>query len=123
MARWNDGYVSDVAYTANIYREELPSWLALSAVLLGQRPPDLARPFRMAELGCGHGMSLAVAAACSPHAEFWGFDFNPAHIESGRAIAAEAGLTNLHYEERSFAELAAMPQDAMPEFAQKGNMG
>jgi SAM-dependent methyltransferase len=116
MSGWNEGYVTDVPYTANIYREFTPNWLATASLLLGQRPPDLTRPFRMAELGCGHGLTLAAAAAASPEATFWGFDLNPAHIESARRFADAAGLANLHFEERSFAALAALPDAALPQF-------
>ena len=44
MAQWDDGYVTDVTYTSNFYREITPSWLALTGLLLGHRPPvrDLA---------------------------------------------------------------------------------
>ena len=113
MPSWSEGYVSDIAYTANIYREQMPAWLGFASLLLGQPSPDLTKPFRMAELGCGHGMSLAVAAACSPHAEFFGFDFNPAHIESARSLVHEAGLANVHYVERAFADLLSID---LPEF-------
>jgi SAM-dependent methyltransferase len=114
--RWDDGYVTDIAYTSNVYRETTPPWLALTALLLGQRPPDLARPFRYADLGCGNGMTAVVVAATCPHAEVWGFDFNPAHIETARTWAAAAGLTNITFVETSFADLAALPASGLPEF-------
>ncbi len=116
MSHWDDGYVTDVAYTSNFYREITPCWLGMTSLLLGHRPPDLARPFRYADLGCGNGFTaLAVAASC-PHAEVWGFDFNPAHIEFARALAARAGLTNAHFVETSFAALAVLADDALPDF-------
>ncbi len=106
MAQWDHGYVTDVAYTTNAYQEATPSWLAACSVLLGYRPPDLAGPFRYADLGCGNGLSALIAAATNPLAEIWGFDFNPTHIENARSIAASAGLTNAHFEEISFEALA-----------------
>ena len=30
MARWDDGYVTDVVYTSNFYREITPSWLSMT---------------------------------------------------------------------------------------------
>ena len=114
--QWSEGYVTDVAYTSNVYREITPPWLALTALLFGQRPPDLARPFRYADLGCGNGMTAVVVAATCPQAEVWGFDFNPAHIETGRSWAAAAGLTNITFVETSFADLAARGANALPEF-------
>lgn len=116
MAQWDDGYVTDVAYTSNFYREITPAWLGMTSLLLGHRPPDLAQPFRYADLGCGNGFTtLAIAASC-PHADVWGFDFNPAHIEFASVLAARAGLTNAHFVETSFAGLAALPDSALPEF-------
>jgi SAM-dependent methyltransferase len=116
MARWDDGYVTDVVYTTNFYREITPTWLNMTCQLLGHRPPDLTGPFRYADLGCGNGFTtLAVAASC-PQAEVWGFDFNPAHIEFASGLAARAGLTNVHFTETSFADLAALPEPALPEF-------
>lgn len=116
MPRWDDGYVTDVAYTDNVYREMTPTWLALTALLLGQRPPDLSRPFRYADLGCGLGMTALFVAASCPQAEVWGFDFNPAHIAAARQCAADAGLGNVTFVETSFADLAAKPPAALPEF-------
>ncbi len=115
-ARWDEGYVTDVAYTSNVFREMTPCWLALTALLLGQRPPDLARPFRYADLGCGNGMTAVFVAATCPQAEVWGFDFNPAHIETARHWAAEAGLTNITFVETSFAEMAALGANDLPAF-------
>jgi SAM-dependent methyltransferase len=116
MARWDDGYVTDVVYTSNFYRETTPAWLATAALLLGHRPPDLTRPFRYADLGCAHGFTALTVAATCPHAEVWGFDFNPAHIESARDLAARAGLGNVRFVEASFADLAARSEQALPEF-------
>jgi SAM-dependent methyltransferase len=116
MVQWDDGYVTDVAYTSNFYREITPAWLAMTSLLLGHRPPDLMRPFHYADLGCGNGFTtLAIAATC-PHADVWGFDFNPAHIEFASGLAAQAGLTNVHFVETSFADLAALPAGALPDF-------
>jgi SAM-dependent methyltransferase len=106
MARWDHGYVTDVAYTTNAYQETMPSWLAACSVLLGYRPPDLGAPFRYADLGCGNGLSALIVAATNPQAEVWGFDFNPTHIENARVMADWAKLTNVHFEDISFETLA-----------------
>ncbi|MDR3529352.1 MAG: class I SAM-dependent methyltransferase, partial [Rhodopila sp.] len=116
MADWDDGYVTDVIYTRHAHREMTPAWLAITSLLLGHRPPDLSQPFRYADLGCGHGLTATIVAATCPHAEVWAFDFNPAHVESGRRLASSAGLTNLHFQEASFADLAALPPAGLPEF-------
>ena len=106
MASWDDGYVTDIVYTSNFYRECTPVWLTTACLLLGHRAPDLTKPFRYADLGCGHGFTALTVAATCPQAEVWGFDFNPAHIDSARSLATRAGLTNVHFAETSFADLA-----------------
>jgi SAM-dependent methyltransferase len=116
MAGWDDGYVTDVTYTTNFYREITPVWLATTSLLLGQRPPDLTRPFRYADLGCGHGFTALVVAATCPEAEVWAFDFNPAHVEWATRLAADAGLANVRFVEASFADLAARPEAGLPSF-------
>ena len=117
MAVWDDGYVTDTVYTTQFYRETTPIWLSTVAMLLGHRTPDLGRPFRYADLGCGNGLTALVVAATCPHAEIWGFDFNPAHVEFASDIAARAGLTNARFVEQSFEALAAgAGADAPPPF-------
>jgi len=116
MPGWDDGYVTDVPYTTNFYREITPVWLATACLLLGQRAPDLTRPFRYADLGCGHGFTALIVAASHPQAEVWGFDFNPAHVEWATRLAAAAGLDNARFVETSFADLAARAETALPAF-------
>lgn len=116
IARWSQGYVSDVPYTTSFSRESTPIWLAFACLFQGFRPPDLSRPFRYADLGCGNGLTTIIVAACSPQAQVWGFDFNPAHIESARRLAGHAGLTNVRFVETSFTDLAALPAAALPAF-------
>jgi SAM-dependent methyltransferase len=116
MADWNAGYVTDVPYTAAYHRETVPVWIATTATLLGAAPPDITRPFRYADLGCGNGVTALVVAATMPHAEVWAFDFNPAHVEAGRDVARRAGLTNITFEEASFDELASRERAALPMF-------
>lgn len=106
MALWDHGYVTDVAYVANTYVESTPTWLAAGSLLLHYLPQDMTAPFRYADLGCGNGLNAIAAAATNPNAEVWGFDFNPTHIEYARGLAAQAGLTNVRFEEMSFQALA-----------------
>ncbi len=116
MAAWDEGYVTDVAYTRNFFRETTPAWLSASALFMGQRPPDLSRAFTYADLGCGHGLTALVVAATCPQAEVWGFDFNPAHIESARRLADRAGITNARFEEVAFEKLATVLAPGLPSF-------
>jgi SAM-dependent methyltransferase len=116
MAQWDEGYVTDVVYTSNFYREITPSWLAMTSLLLGHRPPDLAKPFSYADVGCGNGFTALIIAATCPHADIWGFDFNPAHVEFASKLAARAGLDNVRFVESSFADLEGMTDAELPDF-------
>jgi len=116
MAHWDEGYVTNLAYADTFLREATPSWLAMIALLRGQNPPDLGGSFTYADLGCGTGFTATVVAATMPLAQVWGFDFNPAHIETASRLAGSAGLSNVHFSEATFAELAALPDSALPAF-------
>jgi SAM-dependent methyltransferase len=114
MADWTDGYLSDVTYPFQFYRQTTPAWLAMSALLAGHRPPRLDRPFRWCDLGCGQGFTALGVAACHPAAEVFAFDFNPSHIENARRMAAAAGIGNTCFEETSFEALANSAPGAYP---------
>jgi SAM-dependent methyltransferase len=116
VAAWNEGYVSEVSYTSGFYREVAPGWMATAALLMGHRPPPSSGAFAWAELGCGQGLGANAFAAAHPQAQFWGFDFNPSHIENARRMANAAGLANAHFAEASFAELAAGAITGLPTF-------
>ena len=116
MASWNEGYVVDAPYTTEFFAEIAPGWITATATLLGYRAPDLSRPFRWAELGCGNGLSPNILAAANPQGEFHGFDFNPDHIANARHLAGMAGLTNAHFHEMSFGEVAEAADGRFPKF-------
>ena len=116
MTGWNEGYITDIAARPRFHRETTPLWLVTTCALLGHRAPDLNKPFRYADLGCGSGLTALTVAATFPRAEIWGFDFNPASIEAARDLAARAGLTNIRFLEASFADLAAMAAETLPLF-------
>src|SRR5258707_2312085 len=99
MASWNEGAVTDIAARPRLQREPTPIWLVTACPLLGCRAPDLSKPFRYADLGCGAGLNALIVAATCPRAEVWGFDFNPVNIEAARDLAEQAGLSNIHFEE------------------------
>jgi SAM-dependent methyltransferase len=71
-------------YAANLVQSWLP---ALDGVVA-----KLQRGARVADVGCGHGVSTALMAQAFPNAEFVGFDFHPASVEAARAHAREHGV-------------------------------
>ncbi|MGQ3281079.1 MAG: class I SAM-dependent methyltransferase, partial [Shinella sp.] len=59
--------------------------------------------------------ALTIAAA-NPQSTVWGFDFNPAHIARGRALAGAGSVSNIRLEEASFEDLACGRQPGLPMF-------
>lgn len=50
-------------------------------------------------------MTVLIMAANYPEGKFYAIDFNPSHIVRARRLAEEAGLTNITFLEKSFAEV------------------
>jgi SAM-dependent methyltransferase len=105
------GYTTDIGYTHGYYREMTPAMLRLVCLSAGVAPPP-AGPLRYLELGFGQGLSLNINA-CAFDGEFWGTDFNPAHVAHARALADASGSGAILLED-SFAELAGRTD--LPEF-------
>jgi SAM-dependent methyltransferase len=104
---WTQGYVTDVLYTEHFFRELSPAWLNYVAVLNGCQPRPLDPGFTYMELGCGLGQTVTLLAGAHPQGRFYGVDFNPAHVDWGRRYAAQAGIGNVEFLERSFLDLTA----------------
>lgn len=102
-----DGYTTDVNYPAFFYKEMQPVWLSCVTRFLGFSAPDVVRPFRLCELGCGVGINLLVAAASHSNAEFVGVDFNASHVGMAQEAAQAAGLKNITFIHSDFAQFAA----------------
>jgi SAM-dependent methyltransferase len=115
MAEWSGGYVTDVEYSADFRREQSPCYLDLTCLLNGLAPPDTTDQVRYCDLGCGSAFAVSLLAAANPSIEFWGVDFNPAHIAAGRRLQGETGLDNLHLRENAFSELVKTTSD-IPQF-------
>jgi SAM-dependent methyltransferase len=64
------------------------SWLpALEGVMA-----KLERGARVADVGCGHGVSTAIMAKAFPKSTFVGYDFHPSSIEAATAHAKQHGV-------------------------------
>ncbi|MEO3389446.1 class I SAM-dependent methyltransferase [Mesorhizobium sp. CAU 1741] len=117
MTSWNEGYVSDIEYVPGFYLEQTPPRIDVACMLRNIEPPVAqGTPFTYCELGCGFAETALAIAAASHHSEVWGFDFNPAHIARGRAMAKAGGLGNIRLEEASFDQLARNAPRDMPAF-------
>ena len=53
---------------------------------------------RVADIGCGHGITTTIMAQAFPNSEFVGLDFHEESIEEARNHAASHSLSNLKFE-------------------------
>lgn len=100
-------------YTWNDYAFQSPLIIDYLARLNGVRRKNIAEPFTYCDLGCGNAMSILTFAAAMPHAEFYGVDINPQHIQNANSLAKAGGLKNIHLIESSFKDLL---QQKLPQF-------
>ncbi len=115
---WGGGYVTDIAYMPGYYRQQSPLHLNLACLLGGAAGIEIGpdAPLSYLELACGHGFGAVALAACNPSWRVTGVDFNPAHIATARALAAEAGVENARFIEADLATLAEdRLADAIPQ--------
>ncbi len=108
MNNWNEGYVTDIAYTNGWYRQQSPAMMALACTMGGvaMTMPAPDDSIHVLELGCGQGYGAMVLAASNPAWQVTAIDFNPAHVAAARAWATESGLTNVTFLEANLATLA-----------------
>ncbi len=71
-------------YKHHLVQEWLP---ALDGVV-----EKLKRGAKVADVGCGHGVSTRLMAEVFPNSRFFGFDYHPGSIEVARQTANEARL-------------------------------
>src|ERR1700751_2432768 len=108
---WTGGYVTDIGYTANFFRETTPSHIGSPPVGMGRSPGRPFKPMRGLEPGFGQGFNLTLLAAANPDIAFEGFDFNPEHVAHARRLIEGANLSNIAVTESSFEEAAARRGD------------
>jgi len=71
-------------YKHHLVQEWLP---ALDGVV-----DKLKRGAKVADVGCGHGISTRLMAEAFPNSRFYGFDYHEGSVEAARKAAAEARL-------------------------------
>jgi len=77
-------------YNASLLTEWLPA--------LDGAVEKLEAGGRAADIGCGHGVTTILMAQAFPKSQFVGIDYHDASIETARAHAASAGVTNARFE-------------------------
>jgi len=73
-------------YKHHLVQEWLP---ALDGVL-----DKLKQGAKVADVGCGHGVSTRLMAEAFPKSRFWGFDYHDGSIDAARKMAQDAGLSD-----------------------------
>src|SRR5688572_21702993 len=53
---------------------------------------------KVADVGCGHGLSTILMAQAFPNSQFIGYDFHPASIAAATAHALAHGVKNVRFE-------------------------
>lgn len=77
-------------YRANVVASWLP---AIDGVV-----EKLQAGGKVADVGCGHGISTIVMAQAFPNSHFFGFDYHPGSIERARELAKAEGTANVTFE-------------------------
>ena len=107
-----DGYVQEIEYTHRYCGEMAPGLLDLACVWRGFSCLPSDHPPRYLEMAFGQGVSINLHAAACP-GEFWGFDFNPAHLVNARELAAASRSGAMLFGD-SFENFAA--REGVPQF-------
>jgi SAM-dependent methyltransferase len=101
-------------YTANLVSSWIP---ALDNGKVEQKlKQQLGDSVKVADIGCGHGISTILMAKAYPNCKFYGFDNHPGSIEYARKKAREEGLG----EDRIQFEVASSTNFPAPKEAEGG---
>ncbi len=108
MIHVSNGYAEGFDYLKLVFNNLSPASIKLLLNLSGHRAPDICGQFTYAELGAGFGVSIAGWAAQYPQAVFHSIDYNLNQAAWSKALAAKAGLDNLHVHGMSVLEALAL---------------
>lgn len=102
-------------YRANLVASWLPT---LDGVV-----SKLQAGSKVADVGCGHGISTVIMAQAYPKSQFFGFDYHPASIEQARALAKEQNVANVTFEVATAKEYPGQNYDLVTCFDCLHDMG
>lgn len=96
-------------YRANLLDEWIPSLSGVAG--------RLTAGARVADVGCGHGITTVLMARRFPASTFHGFDIDPGSVDRARAAADEAGVGHrVSFEVCDAAEIPALGYDLVCTF-------
>ncbi len=78
---------------------------------------------KVADIGCGHGVSTTVMAEAFPNSEFHGFDYHDASVARARELADAAGRSNTEFEVASASDFPGEGYDLVCFFDCLHDMG
>ncbi|NUT33712.1 MAG: class I SAM-dependent methyltransferase [Hamadaea sp.] len=102
-------------YSANLVGDWLP---ALDGVA-----DRLRAGIRVADVGCGHGVSTVLMAQAFPASDFTGSDYHGASIDQARKRAESAGLSNVAFTVAGAQTLDGGPYDLVTTLDTMHDMG
>jgi SAM-dependent methyltransferase len=90
---WNDRAECLFCGTARFFRAAYRHYLVQEWLpALDGMVEKLERGAKVADIGCGHGISTRLMARSFPNSHFFGFDAHPGSIDAANAAAKEEGL-------------------------------
>lgn len=121
---WEDHHDCLFCGTAKFFRPGYAAHLVQSWIpaLEGTRE-KLEAGARVADVGCGYGVSTMILARAFPRSTFIGFDLHAASVEHARRHAAEEGLTNVTFEVGSAKAFPGLAYDLVTMFDALHDMG
>lgn len=78
---------------------------------------------KVADIGCGHGVSTMIMAENYPNSTFIGIDLHPGSIEHASRIAKEKGISNIRFEVGDATEIHSTGYDFITCFDCLHDMG
>jgi SAM-dependent methyltransferase len=102
-------------YAANLVSTWIPALDGVQA--------KLEKGARVADVGCGKGVSTILMAQAFPNSKFVGFDYHLESIEAAREGARRAGLDNCSFEVAKAKDFSGGPYDFVTVFDCLHDMG
>ena len=111
MSTWDNGYNTDILYTAGYYQELNPLLGRYIFATQNLAFPDMSTGYAC-ELGFGMGLSINIHAAAS-NVNWYGTDFSPKQVNFAQQLAQDSGVS-VKLSDNDFGTFAK--RDDLPDF-------